>query len=161
MTDLPSSLRVLINREFVSSQRYKDQQMRAVREGAHPDILEFEKRFVTRMRKQHIPLFAHCVWRTKTEQDDAFKRGVSKAMWGDSPHNYGLAVDLIHGTKGWELDPKSWALLGHIGKEIAVQQGIRVTWGGDFRSLYDPAHWELQEWKLAKSVTKPGVLWPK
>lgn len=133
--------------------------MRADRDGAHPDILEFEKRLVTKMRKQGVPLFAHCIWRTPEQQDAAFVLGHSRAVAGESPHNFGMAADIVHGTKAWNLPPKSWDLLGHIGKEISVQSGIAITWGGDFKSLWDPAHWELKEWKLAKASRKPGQRW--
>lgn len=140
----------MMNRKFIQSQKFKDQQLRADRFGAHPDILEFEKRLVTRMRKQYVPLFCLTCWRGEAEQNSAFVRGVSNARFGQSPHNFGCAVDIIHGTKGYDLDRRSWELLGHIGKEISVQSGIEITWGGDFKSLFDPAHWELKEWKTQK-----------
>ena len=143
---LAAAMRALIDREFIRSQRYKDQQMRANREGAHPDILEFERRLVTRMRKTAVPLFCHACVRGKSEQDALYVQGVSRARGGQSAHNFGMAVDVIHGTKAWNLHRQSWALLGHIGKEIALQSGIAVTWGGDWK-FYDPAHWELREWK--------------
>lgn len=143
---LSAAMRALIDREFIRSQRYKDQQMRANREGAHPDILEFERRLVTRMRKQAVPLFCHSCVRGKSEQDALYVQGVSRGRFGQSAHNYGMGVDIIHGVKAWNLHRQSWALLGHIGKEISLQSGIAVTWGGDWK-FYDPAHWELREWK--------------
>ena len=142
----------MMNRKFIQSQKYKDQQMRAVRDGAHPDILEFEKRLITRMRKQDVPLFCLYLWRGEDEQNALFVRGHSKARFGQSPHNYGMAVDIIHGTKAYDLDRKAWSLLGHIGKEISVQAGIPVTWGGDWK-FYDPAHWELKNWKALREKT--------
>ena len=159
MADVPvdslsAAMRALLNRPFVQSQKYKDQQMRAVRENAHPDILEFEKRLVTRMRKQWVPLFCACLWRDKAAQDAAYVLGHSKGRFGQSPHNYGMAVDIIHGVKGYDLHKQSWALLGHIGKEISVQSGIEITWGGDWK-FYDPAHWELREWKMLKEKALP------
>lgn len=134
------------DRTFLRSPRYTDQQARALREGAHPDILEFERRFITKMRKQFVPLFCHSCVRGTAEQDALFAKGVTKAQGGGSPHNYGMAVDIIHSTKAWNLHRSSWALLGHIGKEISTQSGIAVTWGGDWK-FYDPAHWELKEWR--------------
>lgn len=142
----------MVDRKFIASQRYKDQQMRAVRENAHPDILEFEKRLITKMRKQFVPLFCHCLWRDALTQNALRQSGKSKAWAWESPHNYGLAVDIVHSTKAWDLTTKQWELLGHIGKEISVQAGINVTWGGDWK-FYDPAHWELSEWKILKDQT--------
>ncbi|MBX8785568.1 M15 family metallopeptidase, partial [Ochrobactrum sp. GRS2] len=65
---------------------------------------------------------------------------------------FGMAVDIIHGTKAYDLDRKAWSLLSHIGKEISVQAGIPVTWGGDWK-FYDPAHWELKNWKALREKT--------
>ena len=155
MSDFSTAMRAMIDKKFVASQRYKDQQYRANIEGAHADILEFGKRLVTRMRKQDVPLFIlNCV-RGEKAQNEYYRTGVSKAPYGSSAHNYGMAVDIIHGTKGYELDRKSWDLLGHIGKEISVQAGIPITWGGDFKSIYDPAHWELKEWRKFSHGMKP------
>ncbi|MER9486828.1 M15 family metallopeptidase [Mesorhizobium sp. M0563] len=140
----------MVNRPFIQSQKYKDQQMRALREGAHPDILEFEKRLVTRMRKQDVPLYCHCCVRSMDDQNAAFVQGHSKAKAGQSAHNYGMAIDVIHSVHGWNLQRLSWALLGHIGQEISVQSGIEITWGGEWK-FYDPAHWELTSWRTLKN----------
>lgn len=154
VTNNASAMRAMLDRQFCLGEKYKAQQHRAVRESAHPDILEFEKRLVTRMRKQWVPLFCVCLWRNERDQNAAFVLGHSKAKFGQSAHNFGMAVDIIHGTKGYELHSKSWALLGHIGKEISVQSGIEITWGGDWQ-FYDPAHWELREWKTLRNLLPP------
>lgn len=146
VVSLSNALRAIQDRTFLKTPKYTDQQGRAVREGAHPDILEFERRLVTKMRKQFVPLFCNSCVRGTHEQDALLARGVSKAAGGQSPHNYGMAVDIIHGVKGWNIPKASWTLLGHVGKEISIQSGIAVTWGGDWK-FYDPAHWELKEWK--------------
>ena len=150
----------LADKPWLQSQRHKDQHRRADELGAHPDLLDFKKRLIARMAKQHnVPLWAHCVWRDEDEQNRLYEDGFSRAKWGQSAHNYGLAVDLVHGRKAWNLSEKAWAIIGHVGKEIAGQSGIAVTWGGDWK-FYDPAHWELKEWKLAKATRKPGQRWP-
>nr|WP_245369132.1 M15 family metallopeptidase [Agrobacterium tumefaciens] len=91
-------------------------------------------------------MFAHCVYRDDVEQQRLYVKGLSKAKPGQSAHNYGLAVDIVHGTKAWDLTRKQWDLIGHIGKEVAASLGIKVEWGGDW-SFYDPAHWELANWR--------------
>lgn len=146
---LPSSLeearRFLVNRPFLASPRHKAQHWRAVRDDAHPDILAFERVFIRRFRKMGIPMFAHCIVRPDAVQMRHFVTGVSKARPGESPHNVGKAVDLVHGTRAWQVPKPCWDLMGHIGKEVAQQLGIKVVWGGDWR-FYDPAHWELAGW---------------
>lgn len=145
-SDFRTSMRAIADREFVRSQRYREQQTRASREGCHPDIIRFERLLVEQARRINVPLFAHSMMRDSHEQDALFERGVTKARAGESPHNFGLAVDVIHGTKAWDISRQSWSLLGHMGKELAARNGIKVTWGGDWK-FYDPAHWELANWK--------------
>lgn len=140
------AFRSISNRTFCASVKHQEQHHRADRKDCHPDILEFEKRFIARFRKLDVPFFAHCVRRDAAEQLRVFNAGHSKARYGQSPHNFGCAVDLIHGTKGWDIPEKSWRLVGHIGKEVALQAGIGIEWGGDFKSLWDPAHWQLANW---------------
>lgn len=136
---------------FLNSQRWQEQQWRAHRDGAHPDILEFERLFLKRLIKLGVPVFAHEVWRLNSRQDELYAAGMSKAKGGESPHNFGCAVDLVHSVHGWNLNAKQWALIGHVGKELATQRGFKVTWGGDWK-FYDPAHWELTEWRVVRGL---------
>src|SRR3546814_11533325 len=53
---LPDALAGLVNREFLATQTWKDQQQRAVRDGAHPKVLKFEAAFVRRMQRIGIPM---------------------------------------------------------------------------------------------------------
>lgn len=138
---------------FMQSRKYTEQQWRAKREGAHPDLLEFERLLVKRLAKLGVPVFASEVWRDKSRQAELYVKGFTKAPPGKSPHQHGMAVDIVHSTKGWELTPRQWQLIGHLGKELAASKGIKITWGGDFKSLYDPAHWELANWKELANVT--------
>lgn len=146
VTDYASALRAVASGVFCKSEKYREQQWRADRRGAHPDILDFERLLIRRMRRLNVPMFAHCVMRSEEEQAVVRSRGLSRAGPGQSPHQYGLAVDIVHGMKAWDLDRKTWALVGHIGKEVAAQAGIDVEWGGDWE-FYDPAHWQLTNWK--------------
>lgn len=132
---------------YAASQNWQRQQWRAVRLGAHRDIKEFERRFIKRCYKLGIPLFAHNMVRTREDQDKLFADGVSKAKGGQSAHNYGMAVDIVHGVRAWNLQPKEWQVLGHIGTELAKSMGVEVVWGGSWTTFYDPAHWELTGWK--------------
>ena len=99
-------------------------------------------------------MFAHCVMRSKAEQHRLYQQGHSKALPGLSPHQHGLAVDIVHSTLAWELPKgpgekradKAWELIGVIGKEVAQGNGIDIVWGGDWK-FWDPAHWEIANWK--------------
>lgn len=147
VTDFASALRAVASVVFLRSEKYQEQQWRADRVGAHPDILDFERLLIRRMKKLNVPMFAHCVMRTDAAQASAFAVGASNFPAGKGPHRKGCAVDIIHGLKAWDLDKKTWAIIGHVGKEIAAQAGIDVVWGGDWSDPWDPAHWELRNWR--------------
>lgn len=95
-----------------------------------------------------IPLFAFCVKRSYEDQKQMVLNGASRDLPNDGmwPH-MGYAVDIIHSTLGYGLPDKGWLLLGHLGKEVAQQLGIKIVWGGDWKSLVDRPHWELADWK--------------
>lgn len=153
-----NALRAFANVEFLLTRNYQEQQWRADRKGAHPNILIFEKLFVRRMAKLNVPVFAHNMLRDLAWQQKLFDEGVSKAQPGKSPHQYGCAVDIVHGTKAWELSDEQWLLMGHVGHELAAQLGVKVVWGGDWRRKptdkvgWDPAHWQLADWPKIKKA---------
>ncbi|MBU1335212.1 MAG: hypothetical protein KJ944_19360 [Alphaproteobacteria bacterium] len=154
---LPLALAGLVNRPFLSTENWRQQQKRAVRDGAHPKVLKFTDAMIRRCKKVGIPIFAHCIIRTSHEQADLFRKGVSRdspndGMW---PHK-GCAVDLIHSVKGWNMNTEEWRLIGHIGREVSDQMGLGMEWGGDWdaewdakppRRGWDPAHWQFRKWK--------------
>lgn len=150
-----AGLRAILNRDFLTSPKYFEQQHRAVREGAHPRLLEFTDAMIKRMAKLGVPMFAHTIVRTPHEQQAAYVQGRSQRS-GTMPYAHRFAaVDLIHSVKGWDLPEQSWDLIGHIGFEVAKKLSLAMTWGGDWdgdgdkhdQKLYDPAHWELAFWK--------------
>lgn len=153
------ALRALRDRDFCQSQKFQEQQWRAVRTtkdggGVYPDLLEFERVFIKRMRALGVPMFCAEAIRSAERQNELFALGVSKARAGLGAHEFGLAVDIVHGTKAWNLTKRQWALVGHVGKEAARSVGflvdddkarnasVRLIWGGDW-GFYDPAHWEV------------------
>jgi len=144
------ALRGMVNREFLASERHVNQHRRAVREGMHPHLAEFERLLLKRMARLGVPMFAAEVYRPPDRQAELKALGHSKVSV--SAHQYGLAVDIVHGTRAWNLDERQWKLIGHVGKELAVQKGIKLRWGGDWGGDggpldWDPAHWEIKGWK--------------
>lgn len=124
-------------------------------------LLEFERLLVKRMARLGVPIFASEVLRSAERQADLYALGNSRARAGEGPHQYGCAVDLVHSVHGWSMDKTEWAIFGHVGKELAMQYGFKVTWGGDFSSLYDPAHWEITDWREVKRlIDADPSMWP-
>lgn len=140
------ALRAMTDTAFLRTQVYQEQQWRADRKGLHPWLLEFEPLLVRRMGDLGVPLWCHCAVRSKEQQLKGFAEGNSKLR--DGPHMYGLAVDIVHGVRAWNLTKKQWALVGHVGKELAKSKGLDLVWGGDWKSPWDPAHWEVKGWRF-------------
>lgn len=147
----PMAIEAMRNAAFLKTPRYQEQKSRANRDGADIRILEFSDKLIKRCASLGIPVFALCIVRTQEEQQSAYARGVSRDSPSDGlwPH-MGFAVDIIHGTRGYMDDenhvPHGWDVIGHLGKEVAHSMDLKVTWGGDWK-FYDPAHWEIADWK--------------
>lgn len=152
-TDMAGALRALVDRDFLKSEKFQEQQWRATRKGADSEILDFERLFIRRFAKLGIPMWAATVMRSEEDQSAAYVLGTSNAPAGKSPHQRGGAIDLVHGTRGWELSKdkaenrRMWALIVHIGNEVARSAGIDLVNGSTFKTLWDPAHWELSYWR--------------
>ena len=110
----------------------------------HPQIVEFWQQFLKVAKQRGIPVRAFEMLRSEQRQIQLFNEGRSKVKSG--AHNVGCAVDIIHSTKAWELTKKEWDILGAIGKDVARKRDIKIEWGGEWQ-FYDPAHWQLANWK--------------
>lgn len=130
--------------------------------GAHPAILTFGGAMVRTMARMGVPMFVSEYIRTPERQDMLYAQGNSRAKAGQSPHQYGLALDLIHSVKGWNLTRDQWQLIGDVGKDLAIRMGLPITskaWGGDWK-FYDPAHWQLDNWQtLKEEYPWPLISW--
>ncbi|MDO5631358.1 MAG: M15 family metallopeptidase [Paracoccus sp. (in: a-proteobacteria)] len=106
-------------------------------------------------RKRGVPLYVHSALRDKATQEKAFSEGRSKAIYGRSAHNIGEAVDIVHGVYHWNLTENEWrvihmlgmAALDRVNAQLPKDRKLRLTWGGEFKSLYDPAHWEIMDYR--------------
>lgn len=147
----PMALEAIRNNGVFGTPNYQDQLNRADFEGADPDIVEFQYKFRRRLQSLGVPMYVHCCVRTFEQQLKEFEEGDSRVDPRKKPFPHrAYAVDLIHSKLAWDgltAIPHAWELLGHVGKEVSISSGIPITWGGDFKSLPDPAHWELLDWK--------------
>lgn len=112
----------------------------------HPDIVRFWEKFSDELARRKMPFKPFEMYRSNDRQARLIKQRVTKAGPGKSPHNYGMAVDVVHAYKYWDLTRNQWDVVGAIGKEVARKAKIKIEWGGDWK-FYDPAHWELAEWR--------------
>lgn len=102
-----------------------------------------------------IPLYVHTALRSKAVQNQHVRDGTSKAKYPLSAHNIGEAVDLVHGTYHWDMSRQEWAMIHTLGRlaldrvnsRLAAADWLSLTWGGHFKTLYDPAHWEISDYR--------------
>lgn len=140
----------IADRVFLSSRNHAEQHWVAVRQGAHPDLLEFERIMLRRMAKLGVPMFVHECVRSAQRQGQLKAAGFSRAGPGASPHQYGCAIDLIHGTLAWKLTPRQWEVVHHVGEEVIKASGLAVEnfcmQPGTKLDGFDPAHWQVADW---------------
>jgi peptidoglycan L-alanyl-D-glutamate endopeptidase CwlK len=111
---------------------------------AHPDI--------QRVMNAAIADFDFMVLqssRTQEEQEADFAKGVTKAHWKESAHDFPVsyAVDCAPFPLDWkdiaEFARMSQVILGH-----ADQLGVHLTWGGSWTSIKDYPHFEITNWRM-------------
>lgn len=151
--DHQAAAAALVSWDVLRSEPFRDteRQGRLLMAVAEADLQLFYERLQKALQARGMAFRLFQVNRTHEEQDRLFGQGVSNARAGQSAHQYGCAFDLIDVKRGWGLSKKEWAIVGALGKEAARKANIKITWGGDFQSIYDPAHWELADWRKRRA----------
>lgn len=124
-------------------------------QNADPRLMRFVFVFVEMARQRQIPLYVHSCFRTPEAQARLKAGGRSRAGAGRSPHNIGEAVDIVHSVFHWDLTRDEWAFLHVLGRlaldrvnaTLPKNEKLSLVWGGSFKTLYDPAHWEIEDFR--------------
>jgi len=140
------AMRSLADPEAMKQFKYKQMHTTLDFEGVHPDIIKFWKSVHKAMKLRDIPVRAFELKRSHARQQELYDKGVSKAVPGQSAHNYGCAIDIIHSKKAWNLSKKQWDCMVAIQKECARKCNVKLISGDDW-DFWDPAHWELKNWR--------------
>ena len=81
--------------------------------------------------------------RTPARQAELVKAGKSQTQ--NSRHLTGHAVDIVvintDGSANWSFD--RYKSVADVFKKEAARLGIKITWGGDWKTLKDGPHFEL------------------
>lgn len=93
----------------------------------HPDLREFLRVFHRSASKLRIPLHGEG---GRALAVRLYVTGQTKVLPSESPFTAGVACRVVSSLRGDDLPPLAWALLGHIGTEIAKRNGLDVVWGG-------------------------------
>lgn len=112
---------------------------------AHPTLIAFAHAFRASHPEGHIS----CSSRSQADQEADFKKGVTKAHWGQSPHDFmpSRALDWFRLTAAAGASFDKWWYEGTLAP-AAASEGL--TWGGNFTALTDMPHVELADWKGLK-----------
>lgn len=148
--DVPVSLR---DTAHLKSKQYRDRKTDMDWTYVHPDIKRFAQRFQKECEALGIPIWIFEVHRTPERQRHLkYVMRTSKADPWSSPHQYGLAVDLIHSVKLWDMTDLQWEYLNVLARELARKMNLKLTYGIDWgrtdtRLGWDKPHIQLKNWK--------------
>lgn len=94
--------------------------------------------FLSDCQRRGIKLVVLETWRTPERQEVLKNKGRSTLSGGHSKHQHCLAIDVVpvDGNRFRWKDKKLWAKIGKIGEKHGM------LWGGKWRKLYDPGHFE-------------------
>jgi peptidoglycan LD-endopeptidase CwlK len=119
----------------------------------HPDLLKIYRTWLMECHAAGLAVKVIATWRSPDEQNIAFKTGKSRAKAGQSPHNctgkdgkpaakaFDFAVFDEHARYVTDGSDPRYLMAGEIGKKLGL------VWGGDFKSIFDPSHLELPNWR--------------
>lgn len=95
---------------------------------------------IATLHAQGIEVEVRETYRTPERQNRLRRKGKSMVRAGRSKHQYGMAVDIVPVRKNGSFDwsnKKKWGKIGRAGEALGL------TWGGRWKKLYDPGHFEL------------------
>ena len=106
----------------------------------HPYFRDKVSSLIAMCKAKGIELAIVESYRTHSKQNEykSMGKNYTRSGGGKSKHQYGLAVDvvpMIDSVAQWN-NAKLWRKVGVIGEQL----GLR--WGGRWKSLYDPGHFE-------------------
>lgn len=79
--------------------------------------------------------------RTKERQAELMKQGFTRTL--NSRHIIGQAVDIVPLPVDWN-NPKPFRLVAEAMKKAAAELGVKITWGGDWKSFVDLPHYQIE-----------------
>lgn len=110
-------------------------------EGVHPDLVAVVHR-ADELLHDDLKFIVTEGVRSLDKQAKLVQAGASQTM--NSRHLTGHAVDLaavLNGEVRW--DWPLYAKLNDVMQDAAHEFGVKIIWGGTWRTLRDGPHWEL------------------
>lgn len=119
-----------------------------------PEFSSRSKQYLSSCKEPLIELFTEvvkekdctilCGHRNMHDQNLAFAQGHSKVRYPNSNHNKhpSVAVDVMAYPIKWDDRLGQHEFATYVFNK-AMEMGISVRWGGQFKNFYDAPHWEL------------------
>lgn len=79
--------------------------------------------------------------RTKERQAELMKQGFTSTL--NSRHIIGEAVDIVPLPVDWN-NPKPFGLVAEAMKKAANELGVKITWGGSWKTFKDLPHYQIE-----------------
>lgn len=112
-----------------------------------PEWLGLQKYMLQAAEELGLTLVYSDVERTVAESDAGrAKKGDIVCKGGDSPHNYGVAADIVLFKDGKAVSSAS-SLQEQFANEVRRLSGNRIEWGGEWTKKGERHHFELRDWE--------------
>jgi peptidoglycan L-alanyl-D-glutamate endopeptidase CwlK len=106
--------------------------------GVHPDLVRVVKRA---LELSPVDFTVIEGLRTKERQAELYAQGFTRTM--NSRHIIGQAVDIVPLPVDWG-NPKPFGVVAESIKKAAAELGVKITWGGDWKSFVDLPHYQIE-----------------
>lgn len=141
------------SKDFFYSEFYLRTYDRADWRGSSLEIRLFVHKFMRALRARGLPFYVHTCYRSPADQRELVAQGHSQVSNG--AHQRSAAVDIVSAVDHWDIPRSLWSYVGSVGEQVARGhdfgkgedgQTLHIEWGGRW-DFYDPAHWQLSDWR--------------
>ena len=112
-----------------------------------PEWIEQQKYLLQAANEHGFTILYGDVTRTVAESNAGrAKKGSLVCKGGESPHNYGVAVDIVcyKNGKAVSVDSAEYASFARRAVELS---GNKIEWGGEWRKKGERHHFNMRNWK--------------
>ena len=106
--------------------------------GVHPQLVAVVKRA---LELSPVDFTVIEGLRTKERQAELMKQGFTRTL--NSRHIIGEAVDIVPLPVDWK-NQKPFELVAEAMKKAAQELGVKITWGGSWKTFKDLPHYQIE-----------------
>lgn len=139
--------------DYFNSSYYMGLHDRADYKGADPMLRLFTWRFMRALRARGLPFYVHTCYRSPEQQAKLVGK---TSRLASGAHQRSAAVDIVSAIDHWDIPEDVWYYVGTLGEAVARDsflgkgldgKPLKIEWGGRWKGLWDPAHWQLSDWE--------------